>query len=160
MFTYRSVQEADIALICQFPQSESELFFLYPKASYPLTFEQLKQAVDQRSDSTVALMNDKVVGFANFYVCEPGEKCAIGNVIVSPEVRGKGAGKYLVETMIQIAFTKHKAKTVQISCFNQNIAGLLLYPRLGFRPVAIEERRDKQGNRVALIHMELSRMDA
>ena len=159
MLTYRPVQEADISFICQFPQSEHELFFLFPKASYPLTIEQLKNAIDQRTDSTVVLLDDKVVGFANFYICEPGKKCAIGNVVVAPETRGQGVGKYLIATMVQIAFTKHKAKEVQISCFNQNVAGLLLYQKLGFRPVAIEERFDKKGNRVALIHMKLSKTD-
>jgi ribosomal protein S18 acetylase RimI-like enzyme len=155
MLTYRPVQEADIPFICRFPQSEHELYFLYPKASYPLTIEQLKNSIDQRTDSTVVLLDDRVVGFANFYICEEGEKCAIGNVVVAPDTRGQGVGKYLIETMVQIAFTKHKAKEVHISCFNQNVAGLLLYQKLGFRPVAIEERIDKEGNRVALIHMEL-----
>lgn len=159
MLTYRPVQEADISIICQFPQSEQELFFLFPKASYPLTFGQLKAAIDQRTDSTVILSENKIVGFANFYVCELGEKCAIGNVVVSPETRGQGVGQYLIATMVQIAFTKHKAKEVQISCFDQNTAGLLLYQKLGFSPFAIEERLDKQGNKVALIHMKLLGMN-
>ena len=159
MLTYRPVQEADIPFICQFPQSEHELFFLYPKASFPLTIEQLKNAIDQRTDSTVVILDDRVVGFANFYICEPGEKCAIGNVVVAPETRGKGIGKYLIVTMVQIALTKHNAKEIHISCFNQNVAGLLLYQKLGFSPFAIEERLDRAGNRVALIHMKLSRTD-
>lgn len=159
MLAYRPVQEADIPFICGFPQSEQELFFMYPSASYPLTTEQLTKAIEQRADSIVALLDDTVVGFANFHICEPGEKCAIGNVVVAPETRGQGVGRYLVDTMVQIAFAKHKAKEVQISCFNQNVAGLLLYQELGFKPVAIEERFDRHGNRVALIQMGLSRTD-
>ena len=155
MLTYRPIQADDIPLICQFPQSEQELYFLFPKASYPLTVEQLKNAVDQRHDSTVVLRDECVVGFANFYICEPEGKCAIGNVIVAPEARGYGVGQYLIETMVQIALTKHKAKEVRISCFNQNVAGMLLYQKLGFRPFAIEGRVDQQGERVALIHMKL-----
>lgn len=100
-----------------------------------------------------------MAGFANFYICEPGEKCAIGNVVVAPTARGQGVGRYLIETMVQTAFTKYKVKEVQISCFNQNVAGLLLYPKIGFRPDYIEERFDKQGERVALIHMKLSRTE-
>jgi RimJ/RimL family protein N-acetyltransferase len=73
--------------------------------------------------------------------------------------RGQGAGRYLVETMIQMAFTRHNVKEVQISCFNQNVAGLLLYQKLGFRPFAIEERTDKQGARAALIHLKLTRSE-
>ena len=134
MLTYRPVQVDDIRCICQFPQSEQELYFLFPKASYPLTVEQLQNAIDQRYDSTVVLKDNCVVGFANFYICEPEWKCAIGNVIIAPEARGHGVGQYLIETMVQIAWAKYKAKEVQISCFNQNVAGLLLYQKLGFRP--------------------------
>jgi len=66
-------------------------------------------------------------------------------------------GRYLVEQMIGLAFSKHQAAEVTVSCFNQNVAGLLLYPRLGFQPYAVEERKDKKGNRVALIHLRLLR---
>jgi len=157
MLTNRPVQEADLPTICQFPQSELELFFMFPKASYPLTVEQLQGSIARRTDSTVVLMDGRVVGFANFHVCEPGEKCAIGNVIVAPDVRGQGVGQYLIETMVQIALTKYQAKEVQISCFNQNVPGLLLYQKLGFRPFEIEDRIDKQGNRVASIHMKYTK---
>jgi RimJ/RimL family protein N-acetyltransferase len=142
-------------LICQFPQNEIELFFMYPKATYPLTYDQLKAAIDQRWESTVVLLDKVVSGFANFYICEPGVNCSIGNVIISPDKRGKGVGKYLVETMVQLAFQNYQAKEVHISCFNQNVAGILLYTRCGFTPFAVEERVDKEGNRVALIHMRL-----
>jgi ribosomal protein S18 acetylase RimI-like enzyme len=41
----------------------------------------------------------------------------------------------------------------EISCFNQNTAGLLLYKKFGFEPFDIEERKDPNGQRTALIHM-------
>ncbi|GAB3378382.1 GNAT family N-acetyltransferase [Azotobacter armeniacus] len=131
------------------------MYFLFPKASYPLTVEALRDAVAQRADSTVVEADGVVVGFANFYRWEPCGACSIGNVIVSPLSRGRGVGRYLIERMIELAFSKHKAAQVTVSCFNQNIVGLLLYPKLGFRPYAIEERKDKKGKRVALIHMKL-----
>jgi len=34
---------------------------------------------------------------------------------------------------------------------------MLRYPKLGFQPFAVEERQDKNRNRVALIHMRLLR---
>lgn len=159
MLTHRPVQEADISVICQFPQSESELFFMHPRGSHPLTHEQLRKAIGERFDSTVVLSDHRISGFANFFICEPGERCAIGNVIVAPEFRRQGVGQYLVETMTLMAFEKHRVKEVHIPCFNQNVPGLLLYPKLGFKPFGIEEWSDRQGNRVALIHMKLPRTD-
>lgn len=156
MLSCRPVQENDIPQICLFPQSAEELFFLFPRASYPLTSDQLKDAIDQRSDSTVVLWNGAIVGFANFYRWGAGG-CSIGNVIVSPASRGFGVGRYLIEGMIDIAFSTHRAAEVAVSCFNHNTAGLLLYSKLGFLPFAVEERQNRSGNRVALIHLRLPR---
>ncbi|MFA5627662.1 MAG: GNAT family N-acetyltransferase [Thiohalomonadaceae bacterium] len=155
--THRPVAEKDIQIICGFPQSEDELFFLFPKAAFPLTSSQLQDAITLRSDSTVAELDGEVVAFANFYRWEAGGCCSIGNVIVSPAARGCGVGSYLIEQMIGFAFSKYQAAEVTVSCFNQNVAGLLLYPKLGFQPYAVEERQDKKGNLLALIHMRLPR---
>jgi ribosomal protein S18 acetylase RimI-like enzyme len=155
MLTHRPVQKEDVYFLCQFPQSAEELFFLFPKATYPLTPEQLQDAIDQRFDSTVVLWEGLPAGFANFYICKPGEECHIGNVIVDPQVRGVGIGKYLIQTMIDTAFKKHKVREVHISCFHRNVAGLLLYAKLGFKAFAIEERTDYEGQRVALIKLKM-----
>ena len=155
--THRPVAEKDIQVICGFPQSEDELFFLFPKAAFPLAASQMQDAIAQRSDSTVVELGGEIVAFANFYRWEVGGCCSIGNVIVSPAVRGRGVGRYLIEQMIGLAFSKHQAAEVTVSCFNQNVAGLLLYPLLGFQPYAVEERKNKKGDRVALIHMRLPR---
>ncbi len=158
--SHREVEETDLATICGFPQSAEELFFLFPRASYPLTPAQLQEAVGQRVDSTVVLHRDEVVGFANFHQVEAGSHCAIGNVVVAPQARGHGVGSDLIRHMSGLAFARHRAREVRISCFNRNVAGLLLYPRLGFQPYAVEERRDPQGGRIVLIHLRLTRNPA
>ena len=155
MLSHREVRPEDVHGICAFPQSAEELFYLFPKASHPLTPDQLRAAIAQRFDSTVVLLDDRVCGFANFYVRVVSGTCAIGNVVVAPEARGRGAGRYLVETMIRKALLDHRAAEVRISCFNGNVAGLLLYSKLGFAPFAVEPRVDPRGARVALVHMRL-----
>jgi len=152
----RPVEDGDIPVICGFPQSREELFFMFPGASYPLTPAQLQEAVRRRSDSTVVDSNGDVVGFANFCRWERGGCCTIGNVIVAPQARGCGVGRYLVETMIGLARLQHRAREVRLSCYNRNVLGLLLYSRIGFEPIAIEECRDWQGAPAALIHMRLA----
>ena len=154
-FNHRPVYDSDLPLICSFPVNARELYFMFPKAVYPLTPEQLKGAIESRSDSTVALLDGRPAAFANFYQWERGGTCSIGNVIVDPEARGMGAAAYLVKTMIDIAATRHAAREVQLDCFNHNTAGLLLYPKLGFKPFKIEERKDYLGERQALIHFRL-----
>jgi ribosomal protein S18 acetylase RimI-like enzyme len=152
-YTHREVVYDDLLILCQFPMDENELFFMYPKATFPLTIDQLKSSVDNRFDSTVILCNDTIVGFANFYEVIEDQYCTIGNVIVNPIFRGKGVGTYLIDVMEKIAISKYRVKEVHLSCFNQNIAGLVLYQKLGFVPYEIEKRVDKKGNTVATIKM-------
>jgi RimJ/RimL family protein N-acetyltransferase len=156
MLAHRGVRDDDVPLLCSFPQSAEELYFLFPKATFPLTPDQLRRAIAQRYDSTVVTLDGAVCGFANFYLREPGGACAIGNVIVAPTARGRGVGAFLIETMAAKALVAHAAKEVRISCFHGNVAGLLLYAKLGFAPYAVERRLDPAGERVALVHMRLS----
>lgn len=150
---FRTVEPPDLALVAAFPQSPEELFFLFPRAHFPLTAAQLAEAVAQRADSTVAVRDSQVVGFANFYCWATGGVCAIGNLVVNPAARGQGVASALIGYMVELALEKHRAAEIRISCFHRNLAGLLLYPRLGFAPFAIEERRDWRGERTALIHL-------
>ncbi|WP_252090290.1 GNAT family N-acetyltransferase [Pseudomonas sp. MWU13-3659] len=151
--TSRPVQATDIPAICSFPQGPEELFYMFPKATYPLTPAQLSEAIAQRSGSTVVEADGAIVGFANFYKAEQGGICALGNVVVAPAARGQGVARYLVQCMIGLAREQFAAREVWVSCFNHNTAGLLLYPQLGFVPFGIEERQTSDGARVALVQM-------
>jgi Acetyltransferases, including N-acetylases of ribosomal proteins len=155
-YRFRPVEAADLPALCSFPQSAQEQYFMFPRSTSPLTPEQLQAAIDARRESTVIVYAGSLAGFANFYVCQPGEKCAIGNVIVSPSLRGLGVGRALIGEMLRLAFEKYAAQVVEISCFNQNTAGLCLYNHLGFQPVSLEERTDWQGQNVITIHLSLS----
>lgn len=149
--SHRPASAGDLAAIVGFPQNPEELFFCYPKASWPLTVGQLAAAMAERRDSTVALLDGRVAGFANFYQWQHGDFCALGNLMIAPWARGQGVAQYLVTAMEQLARAHYKAGRLQVSCFNANSAGLLLYPRLGYQLDQVLERRDPQGARVALI---------
>lgn len=149
----RPVEARDIPVLCTFAQSADEAFFFFPKCTWPVTPEQLAAAIAQRSDSSVVVEGDEVLAFANFYQWEQGGTCSLGNVLVAPAARGRGVARYLVTQMMGVARQRHQAREMKVSCFNHNTAGLLLYPQLGFIPFGIEERRDQEGKRVALVQM-------
>lgn len=151
--SYRPVETKDIGAICNLPQDAEELFFMFPKAEYPLTITQLGSAIDSRYDSTAIVLNGEIVGFANFYEVERGYYCSIGNVIINPAYRNSGIGTFLIRTMEQIASAKYNVSELRLSCFNNNTKGILLYTKLGYTPYGIEQRTDKSGNQVALIKM-------
>ncbi|WP_282876815.1 GNAT family N-acetyltransferase [Pseudomonas peli] len=105
----------------------------------------------ERRDSTVVLLDGRVAGFANFYQWHYDDHCALGNLMVAHWARGHGVAHYLVAVMEQLAREHYHAKRMQVSCFNANSAGLLLYPKLGYALSGVVERRDPKGQRVALI---------
>ncbi|WP_081960732.1 GNAT family N-acetyltransferase [Nitrincola sp. A-D6] len=151
---HREVAESDIPEICKLSETREELFYCYPSAAFPLSEAEVRQSIEKRSDSTVVEVAGQVVAFANFYRWEKG-LCSIGNVVVASGARGSGVGRYLINHMLKLGFEKHRAKTVSVSCFNRNVAGLLFYPKLGFQPYGIEQRVDYNGDRVALIHLKI-----
>lgn len=146
---HRPATAADLGDVVGFPQNADELFFCYPKATWPLNVEQLAAAIDQRRESTVVEIDGKVAGFANFYQWQHSEFCALGNLMVAPWARSQGVAQYLE----QIARERYQAPLMKVSCFNANAGGLLLYTRLGYQTTGIVERSAPDGSRVALVNM-------
>ena len=151
---FRPVHDADLPHICSFARSAEELYFLAPRASFPLTPDQLAASIAQRSDSSVVCRGDAVLGFANIYKREEGA-CYVGNVAVAPQARCQGVARYLMQRMAQLAVERYGASELRVSCFNPNTTGLLLYSRLGYTPFALEERVDQRQQSVVLLHLRL-----
>jgi len=153
MFQYRNAADADFPVIASFPQNEDEAFYMYPKATYPLTAEQLRAAAAGRSCPTVVTDADSVIAYGNLYEVNDGEDCWIGNVIVRPSSRGSGAAGYLIQTLINRAAEEHGVKTVRLICHNTNTRALLFYAGLGFAPYEVrlqEGPRKEAGIRMSI----------
>lgn len=152
---FRPVRDTDLAAICTFPRTPEELYYLAPRASFPLTVEQLAASIAQRSDSSVVCRGDAVLGFANIYKRE-ADACWVGNVAVAPEARRQGVAGFLMQQMARLAAERHGAGELRVSCFNPNTTALRLYARLGYTPFALEERLDGQQQPIVLIHLRLA----
>lgn len=151
---FRPVRDDDLPHICTFAHSAEELYFLAPRARFPLDVDQLATSIAQRSDSSVVCRGDQVLAFANIYKREQGA-CWVGNVAVAPQARRQGVARFLMQQMARLAAERHGASELRVSCFNPNTAGLLLYQRLGYTPFALEERLDGQQQPIVLIHLRL-----
>jgi ribosomal protein S18 acetylase RimI-like enzyme len=155
MYTYRFAIPNDYPVICTFPQNAQELFAMYPVGKYPLTPEQMVEAVKTRLNPTVVLNGDRVVGYANFYGLEEAVKCYLGNVIVDPSFRGKGAAAELIQVMIRQAKEDLKVRKLQLVCHNTNVTGLLFYKKLGFKPFSLHPMKNHLGDTIVGISMEI-----
>ncbi len=157
MFTHRPLEDKDADAICGFPQSAEELFFTFPKASFPLTPDALLGAARERFDPTIVLLEGAVVGYANFIQVKEKGFCAIGNLMVHPEYRRQGVATYLVNVMIRKAFENYCVRFVRSSCFSHNQAAYQMYHGLGFKPADMEQRLTADGTPVLLVNLYLHR---
>ncbi|WP_252274265.1 GNAT family N-acetyltransferase [Pseudomonas subflava] len=149
---HRPALADDLDEVLRFASSADELFYAFPRADWPLTREQLAAAHAERRGNTLALLEGRSAGFANFYQSEPGDYCALGNLMIAPWARGRGVASYLVEAMERQALDDFDARELRVACFCDNTAGLLLYARLGYQPCGLVERRRGE-RRVALLQL-------
>lgn len=155
MYHCRTSTANDYPIIAAFPQSEEELFFMFPSAVYPLTAEQIEENVKKRWCPTVVLYGDEVVGFANLYGYEEGKQCSLGNVIVSREHRGAGAAECLIKHMIVRAKEELKVPRLVLTCHHTNPRGLLFYKKMNFVPYGLSKMVNRKQEIVVGIQMEI-----
>lgn len=155
--SHRPLADADIPTVCGFPRTPEELYFLFPRAVWPLTPDQVRASLPVRYDPTVATLGDRVVGYVNFATFEEGRTASIGNVSVAPDLRRRGIAEYLLRTMLDRGFRHHELPELTLYCFNTNTPGLLLYAKLGLEPIALETRVTPTGDPIALFKLRMSR---
>lgn len=152
-FSFRNIEKTDFSEVCKLPQTEEELFFMFPKANFPLTQEQLVENLKTRFNPTVFLDDNVIIGFANFYEMKENESCWIGNLILQADYRRKGIGRLIVQTMEEQAKLNYNMREINIACFNNNLSALRMYHRLGYTPFEMEERSGRNDTCHVLIKM-------
>jgi ribosomal protein S18 acetylase RimI-like enzyme len=155
MFEYRDAKQEDFKMIARFPQDRKEAFFMYPRGTYPFRPDHLYEVALARVIPTVILMKDEVVGYGNGYDWIEGVSCWLGNVIINPNFRGQGAGKYLIEVLKKRAKEELKVKEIHLVCHNINTNALLFYNKLGFKAYDIKTMRDFNNHEIAGILMKI-----
>ncbi|GAA5786857.1 GNAT family N-acetyltransferase [Chitiniphilus shinanonensis] len=134
----------DLARVCAWAEDAETLYFMFPAARFPLTPEQLQQALAQRHAASVLEIDGQPAGFADFIALAPELPATLGHVIVDPARRRQGVGRALVEAMCRLAW-RQGAVDIHATCFDRNAPALALYQRLGFAPVGWRQRTDYAG---------------
>lgn len=147
MYFQRSLENRDLETISSFPESQEELFYISPKFNYPLTPDQILNLVKDRFEPTVIIDKSihEAVAYANIYKDEEGSFW-LGNVIVSPRFRGKGASQYLLNVMLDKAKSNLNIEVLKLACHSTNSRGLAFYSKHGFKPfdIKISSLKDKK----------------
>ncbi|MBP7735592.1 MAG: GNAT family N-acetyltransferase [Spirochaetes bacterium] len=152
MYTIRPVNENDLATVCGFIAGERETHYAFPDVAYPLTVAVLRKFVESRSDATILMEDGTPVGFADLFNIKRNVQCYIGNVMIDKNHRDKGAGRRLIQEMVDIAVLRHNVTRIVIPCWSENTPAVLLYTRLGFRPfeIMIKNHNDSEAVPVLL----------
>jgi len=101
---------------------------------YPVTHDQLDRylKLENSHPFTVIDATGKKVGHAELVLSGEGmfkiDKLLVGD----RSLRGKGLGQAIIMGLLQYAFTKLEASTVELNVFDWNIAGIRCYEKCGF----------------------------
>jgi ribosomal protein S18 acetylase RimI-like enzyme len=157
MYIHRLLSKEDLKAICSFPQTKEELLYISPRFKYPLTSDQILELLSNRFEPTIIVEEetDQIVAYANLYDIKD-DTCWLGNVVVSPNHRGRGVGEILLNTMIFKAKGKYGINKLMLSCHNTNSRGLAFYHKHGFKPFDLRITLLEDNRKLITVQMEKS----
>lgn len=142
--TLRLPQQADYEAIASWIADEKACArWAGPSVPFPFEPDDLPGLLEMEGCSSYCLTEggQACIGFGQFWVAEHGA-VHIGRIIISPEVRGKGAGRLLCEKLMDKAVESSGARRVTLRVYRDNHAARTLYSSLGFHEVASESMGD------------------
>ena len=153
-FTFTRLTPELAPAVAAFPGTAAELFYMFPRGTFPFTAGQLLEIAATRYNPTVCLLDGQPAGYAVFRKLLPGVQATIGNVVTNPALRRRGVCSALMNHMIDLARGKYGVETIHLAVFNTNTAAILLYHRLGFKPTRVREWVGSDGRTEALLIMD------
>ena len=140
--TLRPYKPEDSKIICSWVKDEKQLFQWSADriGKWPLEGEELnKEYKDTNPRNLIPLValdeNNRPVG--HLFIVYPDEAdrtlVRFGFVIVSPQLRGKGNGRKMLELAIQYAKEKLHASRITLGVFANNPKARACYESIGFK---------------------------
>lgn len=140
----RPTEKADYATIATWiKDADSCARWAGPLVHFPFSAGKLPELLSVTGGSSYCLSSGdgSCIGFGQFWVVKQGA-VHLGRIIISPEVRGTGAGRLLCEKLIAEAVKVTGATTVTLRVYRDNKAAISLYFSLGFSVVESESTSD------------------
>lgn len=104
----------------------------------------------------VVKLDNEIIGFFTLrYKVENVNELTIGFVILDPTYRGKGLGKKLLESAINLAFNKFKSDSVNLRVFKDNIDAYNCYKSCGLKENGIYETYDILNSKWDVVELEM-----
>jgi ribosomal protein S18 acetylase RimI-like enzyme len=74
------------------------------------------------------------MGFGQYWLTAPGT-AHLGRIIVSPQARGRGLGRVLMQVVVCRGLRSPDVQRLSLRVYRDNVAAVALYRDLGFQPV-------------------------
>lgn len=125
---------------------DRHLLRLTPDA-HAIAWSRSLSRADHQTNTFVAIVDDEVVGFANFGAARGGPSPQEGEVFmlyVATDWRDQGIGRQLV-TEAFAALKKNGSAAVSIWCLAENVSAIGFYKRLGGKRIAAPRQENVGG---------------
>lgn len=141
----RPYKQEDSKIICSWVKDEKQLFQWSADriGKWPLKGDELNESYkDTNPDNFIPLVavDDNGAPVGHLFIRYPDEadrtQVRFGFVIISPELRGKGNGRKMLELTIQYAKEKLQAERITLGVFTNNPKARACYESVGFKPVS------------------------
>ena len=132
-WTLREATASDIEELMQwFPEEDDVVVWGGPKFRYPFTRESFFEDIHWRKMATFCLHDesDDYVGFGQLY--NRNGRIHLARLIVRPDMRGRGAGRRLIELLIEAGAIRSPGDEYSLFVLRENSAALGCYKSLGF----------------------------
>jgi len=102
----------------------------------PETMHNVRQIIGSKDDCAfVAIAEEKIIGWVHAFKAiriESNPFIEIGGIVVDKAYRGNGAGKILVNTIMEWGIAE-KCNTLRVRCNTQRVEAHKFYSKIGFR---------------------------
>lgn len=149
---HRAIQPQDWTIIKNWGE-RAAAFEDIAFAEWPYRVQILREQLAAQHSAVVLFHHSVLVGVAYFDQVELHGRCSIAQVLVAPDRRLQGYGRELVAVMRQRARERYRARELRVSCFSDNVSGLLFLRRLGFEPCDLQAEVLSEGQVAARIIM-------
>jgi ribosomal protein S18 acetylase RimI-like enzyme len=144
-FQLRRATLDDLRAVVGWPETPTELRFLFPHAHWPAEPLKLLEHLVSHEDGFVVCDQDRTLGYASLYNAKHNGTAWIGHLIVNPRARRMGVARYLVTALTTIAQERYRATEMATICFANNQSAYDFYATLGFSNEGWETRSDHRG---------------